>query len=182
MLYYMTSNKRKVEVAQQHLAPLDVEVVGKDIDLVEIQSENIEEIAKLKAEQAFKLVKKPLFVNDAGWFITALNGFPGAYMKHINDWLTADQILRMMEGQTDREVIFNEVICYIDASRTKVFNREVRGVVLTKNTSDTAPPSAAIVSLSSTGKSIAECWEAGIQSVDDVQIWHDFAEWYKSQL
>jgi XTP/dITP diphosphohydrolase len=182
MLYYITSNKQKIHIAKKYLAPFDVVLEGKYLDLTEMQSDDITQIATEKAKQAFSVIKQPLFVNDAGWYITALNGFPGPYMKYINDWLTADDILDIMAKHDNKEVIFREVVCYIDEHQVKPFVGEVRGNVLTRNTAPAEIPSRSIFSLSSTNKSIAECWQEGIPSVNNSKIWKDFARWYVSSM
>lgn len=150
------------------------------LDLIEVQSDNIAHIASEKAKQAYEIIKKPLFVNDAGWYITALSGFPGPYMKYMNDWLKAKDILDMMRRHTNREVIFREVVCYIDEHGVRPFAGEAKGVVLANDTAPDEIPSRSIFSLSSTNKSIAECSQEGVASVNGGQIWDDFAEWLSS--
>jgi inosine/xanthosine triphosphate pyrophosphatase family protein len=103
-------------------------------------------------------------------------------MKYINDWLTADDILDIMAKHDNKEVIFREVVCYIDEHQVKPFVGEVRGNVLTRNTAPAEIPSRSIFSLSSTNKSIAECWQEGIPSVNNSKIWKDFARWYVSSM
>ncbi|MEO6508456.1 MAG: non-canonical purine NTP pyrophosphatase, partial [Patescibacteria group bacterium] len=68
-LFYITSNARKVAVAEKFLGPLGFSIQQKNIDLVENQTEDIEKIAIQKAQQAYEQFKHPLFVNDAGWYI-----------------------------------------------------------------------------------------------------------------
>ncbi len=177
MLYYITSNQQKIRIAQKYLDPLNVPIEGKHLDLIEVQSDDIAHIAAEKAKQAYAVIKQPLFVNDAGWYITALNGFPGPYMKYMNDWLKAEDILDMMRKHDDREVIFREVVCYADEHGVQPFIGEVKGTVLTTNTAPGEIPSRSIFSLSTTNKSIAECWQEGIASVNNSQIWDDFAQW-----
>lgn len=177
MLYYITSNKAKIRVAEKFLSPLGIKLEGKHLDLAEMQSENIEQIAIEKAKQAFSVVNEPLFVNDAGWYITALGGFPGPFMKYINQWLSSEDLLAMMSGHTNKEVIFREIVCYIDKDHIKTFVGETKGLILERDTVPTEPPSRSLISLSPTGKSIAECWQAGVASTDNGKIWEDFAEW-----
>lgn len=181
MLYYITSNKQKIRMAQKYLHPLDVQLEGKHLDLTEIQSDDIADIAMDKAKQAFSVVNEPLFVNDAGWYITALNGFPGPYMKYVNQWLTADDIIHVMARYDNKEIIFREVVCYKDAQEEKTFIGEVKGSILDKDTAPGEILSRSIVSLSGNNKSIAECWQEGIPSVTNSQIWEDFANWYASR-
>ena len=69
-------------------------------------------------------------MNDSGWFITALNGFPGSYLRYMNKWFTSDEYLKILEGKKTREVILKEVLCYIDSKQIKTFSGEVRGQIL----------------------------------------------------
>lgn len=181
MLYYITSNQQKIRIAQKYLDPLSVTIEGKHLDLIEVQSDDIAHIASEKAKQAYEVIKKPLFVNDAGWYITALNGFPGPYMKYMNDWLKAEDILNMMQRHTNREVIFREVVCYVDEHGVQPFVGEVKGVVLAHDTAPGEIPSRSIFSLSTTNKSIAECWQEDIASVNNSEIWDEFAQWLSSR-
>jgi non-canonical purine NTP pyrophosphatase (RdgB/HAM1 family) len=178
MLNYITSNKAKIRVAEKFLSPLGVTLQGKHLDLTEIQSEDIEQIAVGKARQAFSIVNEPLFVNDAGWYITSLGGFPGPFMKYVNQWLTSRDLLAMMSGHSNKEVIFREVVCYVDKDHIKTFVGETKGLMLEQDTAPAELPSRSLISLSSTGKSIAECWQEGVASTDNSVIWKDFSEWY----
>lgn len=84
MLYFISSNPNKIDRAKFFLNPLGLNFQPKEIEIEEIQSYSIEKIAIDKARKAYATIKNPLFVNDHGWGITALNGFPGAYMKYMN--------------------------------------------------------------------------------------------------
>jgi non-canonical purine NTP pyrophosphatase (RdgB/HAM1 family) len=179
-LFYVTSNKEKVAVAKKHLEPYGIEIVQKTHDFTEIQSESIEEIAKHKARQAFDYFKHPLLINDAGWYITTLNGFPGPYMKYINTWFTSQNLLDLMRDITDRRVLYREVFCFIDSNGKKIFTQELSGNVL-KKPEGKGILSWQMISLSPTGKSIARCWEEGIPSSTHSMVWKDIAKWYKNR-
>ncbi len=50
-----------------------------NMDLTEIQSDDVGQIARFKAHEAYELLKKPVIVDDTGFFINAFKGFPWAY-------------------------------------------------------------------------------------------------------
>lgn len=75
MLHFITENKDKIETAKRELTPFNIEFEVMKLKITEVQFHDIEEIAVDKAQKAFKEVKKPLFVNDADWYIKVLNGF-----------------------------------------------------------------------------------------------------------
>jgi XTP/dITP diphosphohydrolase len=181
MLYYITGNQNKIDVAKKFLEPLEVSFIPQALELIEIQSHSIEDIAKFKAEQAFEELKQPLFVNDHGWSITVLNGFPGAYMKYINEWLTAEDLLRLMRGKENREAILTEVLCYIDSNTTKIFIAQHRGSVL-EESRGSGPPGLTTISLTEDGKSIAEKLENSPSALEEYPLWEEFATWYKENL
>lgn len=178
MLYYATGNAHKINTAKLYLKEFDIEIEGKKLDLVEEQSDSVEEVALSKATQAFEILKSPLIVTDAGWFINALNGFPGLFMKYINQWFRPEDFLKLIDGQNDRSIILKEGLCYIDKDGSKVFTQKVRGEILMQAYGK-GLPSDQIISLSNTGMSIAEARENGIKSADDQPVWKEFARWYK---
>lgn len=118
-------------------------------------------------------------VNDSAWHITALNGFPGAYMSYVNKWFNAEDFLRLMGDKENREVILKEVVCFIDSFEHKFFIHELNGVVLTEAKGD-GVASDTVISLLSSGASIAACKNAGIKASDARSLWEDFGIWYKS--
>jgi len=179
MLQYITSNQDKINVAIRNLNPLGVSFEAKSIELIEIQSSSLEDIAKDKAKQAFKAIKKPLFVSDHGWEIPALNGFPGPYMKYMNDWLTSQDFLNLMNGHSDKTIIKREVICFVDASHSKCFTSKIEGRFINGIRGE-GLPAMRVVSFLPSGKSVAECTEDGVDSYENNPIWKNFANWIKS--
>jgi XTP/dITP diphosphohydrolase len=178
MLYYITGNQNKIDVAKQFLDPLGLSFEPHPLELIEIQSHSIEEIAIYKAKQAFEKLNQPLFVNDHGWAITALNGFPGAYMKYMNEWLTGEDFLHLMSGKENREAILTEVVCYIDSGSLKTFTALHKGIVLHEK-KGSGPPGMTTISLSKDNMSIAEKMQKNPSAIEEYSLWKEFAEWYK---
>lgn len=180
MLYCITSNEDKVKAAQHWLEKYNIFLESKPFEFIEIQSESIEEIALYKARQAFQGLHHPLVVNDAGWYIPSLRGFPGPFMKYMNDWLTHDDFLRLLEPYEDRSVILREVVIYKDENEEKSIVHDYHGVFLIKPQGEGAP-GRSLVSLRKDGKSIAKSWEDGEASAHEETVWDKFAKWYKNR-
>lgn len=179
MLYFVTENKQKFDNASVILNPLGIVLKQKTLPIIEIQSHHLHEIAKNKAEQAFQQLKMPLVVKDDGWFITSLNGFPGSYMKFMNEWLTPHDFLRLIEPYENREIVFKDALYYIDSEKEKLFTNTIKGTMV-KNPKGKSVPSAVISSFRKDGKTMAECINQGIHFADnDSSVWFDFAKWYK---
>lgn len=155
MIYFVTSNQNKIDVSRQFLSPMGVEFESVAIDLPEIQSNSIKDIALYKADHAYRKLLEPLFVNDHGWFIAALNGFPGAYMKFINEWFTPQDCLNLMRDKENREVTFTTVICFTDGSITKVFESSHKGTILYESRGKGLPWTT-VISLTDDHQTIAE--------------------------
>lgn len=181
-ILYVTSNDRKFNSAKTLMSSLGIEITQAKVDIPEIQSDSLEEIAIDKAERAFKILKHPLFINDAGWIIPALNGFPGPYMKFINQWFTPDDFINLMQGQKNRQVILRDTIVYVDKEGTKIFSYDNKGVMLRKIRGKEGPPSNKVISLSDSGLSISEENEKGIFFLEsERKIWEEFSTWLNNK-
>jgi len=95
---------------------------------LELQSHSIEDVSKFSAIQAYKQLKHPLIVEDAGLFIYSLNGFPGPYSSYTFHTIGCNGILQLMKSTTDRSAKFRSVVTYIDfKDGVKCFNGIVHG-------------------------------------------------------
>ncbi len=126
-LLFITGNKGKVEEARGLLSKLNIEVVQLNLRYPEIQSNSLEEIARQGAEYCYAKLKKPLFVEDSGLFIKALNGFPGPYSSYVFKTIGNSGLLRLMQGIKKREAYFKSAVAYHDGENVKIFSGIVRG-------------------------------------------------------
>ncbi len=184
MLYFITGNKHKIETAKIELDKQNIPFASKNLALTEIQSYSIEEIALHKAKQAFEMLHQPLIVKDDGWFISSLNGFPGAYMKYVNDWFSAQDFLLLMQNRTDRTITLHEVLCYIDDKHVQTFSADIKGTFLDRIEGEDIP-SNQVVTLRKDKKSIALARNEGLLLYDseiNERAWQAFAKWYKENL
>ena len=179
MLYFITENQDKLENASHVLDVYGIPFEGKNIPILEIQSDSQKEIVLHKAQQAFEKIRQPLVVKDDGWYITALRGFPGVYMKYVNQWFTADDFLNLLKPYSNREILFRESVCYIDKNQYKIFINDVKAEILQAPRGN-GKPSMTIVSFRKDHKTMAECSNEGIEFMEgDTSVWHAFAKWYK---
>lgn len=179
MLTFLSANKHKLHLAQNNLFPLGITFEQDIFPFVEIQSDNPTDITIDKAEQAYKKLQYPLFVTDDSWYITALNGFPGAYMRHVNGKLKEGEFLRLMEPYDNREIILNRVLCYIDKNGLKTFEDEIVGEMLKEATHFGEVPLLNVISFLPNHKSVAQAWDEGMEKLPNELMWSNFASWYK---
>jgi XTP/dITP diphosphohydrolase len=89
-LVIVTGNKGK---ANEIAIITGFTVEAKNIDIPEIQSLDIESVAREKALAAYEILKRPVVVDDTGMSIEALNGLPGALVAWFLDTLNPQGIL-----------------------------------------------------------------------------------------
>lgn len=104
---YLTSNTLKFKVAQNYFADATgFELIQHTFDAPEIQDGSCEEIARYSAVYAAQQIGEPCIKMDAGFFIPSLGGFPGPFVKYVNEWLSEEKYLRLLDGEADRRPTF----------------------------------------------------------------------------
>ncbi len=112
---FVTGNAGKFATAHEHLESLDVALEQMTLDLDEIQSNSVQEVALHKAQQAFRTLRRPVIIEDNGFYIDELNGFPGPSAKFAIKALGAEGIARLADQTATRQCHFQGVLVYIDA-------------------------------------------------------------------
>lgn len=181
---YVTGNKVKFAYAKEKLKKYGIELVQIKLDIPEIQSNEKFEIAIDKAKKAYGLLKEPLFVTDAFWEIESLNGFPGAYMKYINDWLSADDFINLMKAHKNRYARVTDSIVYIDKKGIKkyfeVFTGEIANEKYSgkKKLKDSTGWDYVFIR---DGKYLGEYHGSARELKSEKDIWSEFSKFLKSR-
>lgn len=126
-LIFITSNRRKVEEASVYLSRAGIEIVQLNLGYPEVQSSSLEEVAIEGAKHCYAKLKKPLFVEDSGLFIEALNGFPGPFSSYVFKTIGNQGMLRLMQGIEARGAYFKSVVACHSDKKVKTFSGTVRG-------------------------------------------------------
>ena len=119
-IIFITGNQYKFQVAKKAVENLGINLVQKDLETPEIQSTELEKIAAFSAQWASNKLQKPVVLTDAGYYIEALNGFPGPFIKYANDWLTANDFLKLMKGKKNRTVITKDCLAYCEPGKKPI--------------------------------------------------------------
>ncbi|CAB3287935.1 dITP/XTP pyrophosphatase [Methanocaldococcus lauensis] len=128
-IYFATGNPHKIKEANIILKDLkDVEIEQIKIKYPEIQG-TLEEVAEFGAEWVYNILKKPVIVEDSGFFVEVLKGFPGTYSKFVQETIGNEGILKLLEDKDNRNAYFKTVIGYCDENGVKLFKGVVRGKV-----------------------------------------------------
>ncbi len=122
-ILFVTTNKGKVMSLQNRLSKDLFTITQKELDIVEPQGISSTEVSIAKAKYAYSLVKRPLIVQDSAFHIPALNGFPGVYIKYIEESIGIEGLIKLMKNVNDRSCYFDQSITYIEGeNKYKVFN------------------------------------------------------------
>lgn len=121
---FVTSNSGKFAEAEKILKHFGVNILHRNLPIEEIRSDSVEEVAAASARFAHAELKEPLFVEDSGLFIPALNGFPGAYSAWVFQKLGNKGILELAAG---KEAEFRACIAYTDGKAVETFTGLVKG-------------------------------------------------------
>ena len=129
-LNLITTNSGKFQIASQIFAQKGLEITQLDYDTPEIQSLDTREVVKFSAEFASQKFQIACLKSDVGYFIPALNNFPGALVKFANQSLSAENILAMMRGKTDRRIFLRECLALaIPGEETVFFETEIEAKI-----------------------------------------------------
>ncbi len=128
-IVFVTGNKGKFMEARELLSKHGIELERTDMEIDEIQDRDVEKVARVKAKFAYSVLKRPLFVEDTGLCIGAMNGYPGNLVKHFVKAVGREGMLRFMEGkQRNAEAV--SVVAYADAGgKIRTFAGKVRGKI-----------------------------------------------------
>ena len=133
-LIFVTGNPLKFELAESIFARSGIKIIQLKANIPENQAETTEEVAKFSSKYAADMLNKPVLVNDSGFFINALKGFPGIYTKDINQKFTTQNILDLMASYSDRTVRISDVTAYCEpGSEPVIFSCDLKAYLLTES-------------------------------------------------
>jgi XTP/dITP diphosphohydrolase len=133
-LTFASTNQNKYREVQSILSSHGIAVDFAQINLVEVQSDSLEEIAREKAKSAFSQVGRPVIVEDDGLFIDTLKGFPGQYSSHAFKTIGNDGIMKLLAGSTNRNASFRSLIAFHDGKSLSISGGRVDGNISDKIT------------------------------------------------
>ncbi|MBT4594516.1 hypothetical protein HOD08_01400 [bacterium] len=118
---YVTGNPGKVwEVSRYIEAQVpDIHIEQANIDLVEPQDLDLKKIALAKATQAWEQIKKPLIVDDAGFFVEKYPNFPGFMSKFISLTIGMEGVMKLV--QPGDRAFFRLFMVYMENPETYEF-------------------------------------------------------------
>ena len=185
-IFYATSNSGKFTDVSKYIKIYEPDIVIKqfEADIPEIQSLDINAVAIDKAEKAFKILQKPVLVDDSGIFVKKYNNFPGVMSKHVFEGIGFSGLMKLFDEGDEAEFIVSLVFAY-GPGKTKVFERNILGKI--SHPTDKAPfnpklPYISIFVPNGQDKTLAELrqLESNPEFNPRVKALQDFISWYKN--
>ena len=123
-LTFITSNQNKAALLSEYLGH---PVTHQALDLSEIQSLDLEEIACCKAQEAFRLVGQPVLVEDMSLTFNALGELPGPFIKWFLKSLGNPGLCKILDSYEDRSAVATVIFCLNDGEEQHFFTGTVTG-------------------------------------------------------
>jgi XTP/dITP diphosphohydrolase len=116
-----------------------------------------------------------LVVDDRGFFVPALNGFPGPFVKLLLNSFGIKGLVKLMDGEEDRRAVFSSAVGYFDGQEDRIFVSDEVGTVLEKPAGDNTRGWSDLLYIYSPstfpGKSLAELsdsqWQEYLDDCDE---------------
>lgn len=177
---FITGNAEKIRDAKYASKQYDIILENQDLHFDEIQHHDPEKITEHKAKTAYSLVNHPVVVNDHHWAILSLGGFPGGYMKDVQQWLSVGDFLNLINDKQDKSVVLTEVIGFYDGTNYKSFMFKRKGNFIDSPRGNSKPDFTKIVVFENDTMTIAELFDQPERPEDPLRYknWQDFFEWY----
>lgn len=177
-LIFITGNDNKIQTARAVCDRFGIYLHHKNLDIPEIQAEDGNVIAKDKARQAFEILHESVVVTDDSWIIPGLGGFPGPYMKFMNQWFSCEDWLRLTAPLADRRIVLRQVVAFHGPKAQQSFSVSLEGTLLREIRGNSHYPHLTIASFDKAGRSIAEINASGKSAIAHQHTaWHDLCEW-----
>ena len=124
-LVFVTSRAEKAREAER----LGFRIERLDLDLPEPQALDPSEIVEAKARGAYRMLSRPVLVEDSGLSIRAWGGFPGALVKWLEKSAGVEALARMLEDFPDRAATAVCAIAFCDGAEVMTARGETNGSI-----------------------------------------------------
>lgn len=126
-LTFITGNPSKAERLKYHLK---LPIKHRKIDLVEIQSVDLDEVVEHKVREAYRKVHGPVLIEDVSLAFHALKRLPGPLIKWFLLELGNEGLCRLLDNYPDRSAIAE--VCYglYDGKTLKTFKGSSEGTIV----------------------------------------------------
>jgi XTP/dITP diphosphohydrolase len=127
-LIFATGNLHKLHEVKFILNEYPLIIEQRPLKGIEIQSDDLDEVAITSVLGAVQKSGAPTFVEDTGLFVEALKGFPGVFASYTYKTLGTSGLLKLLDGEKNRRAVFKSAVAYCAPhSKPACFLGEVSG-------------------------------------------------------
>lgn len=137
-IFFVTGNQNKVFEINELLRDTGLHILSQsDLNYhedIEETGSTFEENAIIKAKTVHDIYQKPVFAEDSGLEIFALNGEPGVLSARYAGALKSDMnniqlVLSRLKNVKDRRACFKTVVAYIHQKKIYTFKGSIQGTI-----------------------------------------------------
>jgi len=126
---FITGNLNKVDELRRYLS---FPIQHHTLDLPEIQSLDVCEVATHKAQAAYQQLQVPVLVEDTSLTFNALGKLPGPFIKYHLEEFGLDGLCRLLDPYEDRSAVATTCFALCDADGVSLFNGKRVGTIPTE--------------------------------------------------
>lgn len=123
---FITGNQGKADFLAKFL---HYPVAHQKLELDEIQSLDLREITEHKAKQAYKVLQKPVLVEDTALDFVALGRLPGTFIKWFLEEIGNEGMCKMLNAYDNRSAVARVCFAYYDGAQLEFFVGKLKGKI-----------------------------------------------------
>jgi non-canonical purine NTP pyrophosphatase (RdgB/HAM1 family) len=123
---FVTGNMHKVEWLHKFLGK---KIRHHELDIVEIQSPLPEVVLEHKAREAYKVIQKPVVVDDVSLVFDEWGSLPGTFVKFFVEGPGLEKTCRMLDGFSDRSCTMRVSYGFFDGKEFQMTSAIQRGEI-----------------------------------------------------
>jgi XTP/dITP diphosphohydrolase len=191
-IFFATGNEGKLEEMEPPFREAGYKLVQVEADVPEIDAMDVEEVAERKVMDSYQeaVLGQEIgsvdyfIVEDTGFYVEALDGFPGAEAAFFAGTAGANKLLDLMEGEADRSAYFRTAIAVYMPGRDKVkiFTGKMKGKIPEEKRGESHPHlpyNSYFVPDHGNGESLAENEDLKNEEMHRRKAVNSFIEWLK---
>lgn len=128
---FATGNRGKLKEMRPLFEDRDHSLEQVEVDVNELDALDVEDVARKKVIDSFKVAETDgmLIVEDTGFYVEGIGGFPGSEAAYFDKTAGADRLLDLLRDSDDHSAYFKTAIAvYVDGD-IEVFTGKMRGRV-----------------------------------------------------
>ena len=157
----------------------------KPAEIEEIDALDVEDVAERKARDAAEDLEEDLvLVEDTGFYVEGLNGFPGAKASFFDYTCGAENLLKLLAGKENRKAYFKTAVALYHEGEVEIFTGKMMGKIPEEPRGEAVeelPYNSIIVPDHGEGKTLAQNPELKDENFMRVEATEKFIDWLKSE-